>query len=225
MYFPTIICHDTNVQSTQLCPRNTTNISLNRHYAANDRMIWYKHLACVLFSDTRFASSRVGKSVSNFTCCQIFSSDFGWIIAYNIEFERTIHHAYNCLFKEVGVPLKMIVDGARAQIMGEARRVCEIAGCEKFELEKYTSASNWSEFRIQELKMETKRDMKMSGSPLVFWCYCIERHAKIMACSARKNTNLNDMVPWSMMTGEVTDISHLCNSQWYEWVKFRHVGP
>ena len=27
-----------------------------------------------------------------------------------------------------------------------------------------------------------------------------------------------------MMTGEITDISHLCNFAWYEWVKFRKPG-
>ena len=212
-------------RTTRLCPRNTTSISLNRRYAANDRMIRYKHLNCVLFSDTMFASSRVGKSVRYFTCCQVFSSDFGWTVAYNIEFERDIHHAYKRLFKEVGVPMKMIVDGARAQVMGEARKICEMAGCEIVELEKDTPASNRAERGIQELKMETKRDMKISGSPLVFWCYCIERRAEIMACTARNNPNLNGLVPRSMMTGEVTDISHLCNFQWYEWVKFRQVGP
>ena len=52
--------------------------------------------------------------------------------------------------------------------MGEARKVCEMAGCEIVELEKNTPASNRAERGIQELKMETKRDMKMSGSPMVF---------------------------------------------------------
>ena len=97
-------------RTTRLCPRNTTNISLNKRYASNHRMIWYKHLDYVLFSDTMFASARVGKSVRNFTCCQVFSSEFGWNIAYNMEFERDIHHAYKRLFKEVGVPKKIAVD-------------------------------------------------------------------------------------------------------------------
>ena len=38
--------------------------------------------------------------------------------------------------------MKMIVDGARAQIMGEARKICEMTGCEIVELEKDTPASN-----------------------------------------------------------------------------------
>ena len=90
-----------------------------------------------------------------------------------------------------------------------------MAGCEIVELKKNTPASNRAERGIQELKMETKRDMKLSGSPMVFWCYCIEQRSEIIACSARNNPNLNGMVRRSMMTGEVTDISHLCNFQWY----------
>ena len=125
-------------RTTRLCPRNATGISLNRRYAVSDRMICYKHLDCVLVSDTMFASSRVGKSVH-------FSSDFGWIIACNMEFERGIHHSYKQLFKEVEVPLKMIVDGARAQVMGEDRKIYEMAGCEIVELEKDTLASNQAE--------------------------------------------------------------------------------
>ena len=35
---------------------------------------------------------------------------------------------------------------------------------------------------------------------------------------------LNGMVPHSMMTGEMTDISNLSNFGWYEWVKFRKPG-
>ena len=87
--------------------------------------------------------------------------------------------------------------------MDEARKVCEIAGCEIVELEKNTPASNCTEKGIQELKMETKRDMKMSGSLMVFWCYCIERRSEIMACSATNNPNLNGLVPQSMLTGGV----------------------
>ena len=211
--------------TTRMCPRNTTTISLNRRYGSNDRMIRYKHLNCVMFADTMFASSRVGKSVRNFTCCQVFATDFGWSIAYNMEYERNVHQAFKKLFKEVGVPLKMIVDGARSQTMGETNKLCESVGCQIVELEKNTPASNRAERTIQELKMETKRDMKLSGSPLVFWCYCIERRSEIMSCCAKNNPNLDGMVPRSMMLGEVSDISHICNFQWYEWVKFRRVGP
>ena len=67
--------------------------------------------------------------------------------------------------------------------------------------------------------------MKLSDSPLVFWCYCLERRSKIIACCSRNNYNLDRKVPRTFMTAEVTDISHVCNFKWYEWVKFRRIGP
>ena len=42
--------------------------------------------------------------------------------------------------------------------------------------------------------------------------------------SAKDNYLLKGAVPHSMMTGEMTDISNLCNFQWYEWIKFRKPG-
>jgi len=178
-----------------------------------------------MYSDTMFAAAKAGKSVRNFSCVQVFATDFGWCTTYNLDFERNIHTAYKRLFKEVGVPMKLIVDQAKAQVQGEAKKVCDEAGCQIVELEKYTPASNRAERTIQELKMETRRDVRLSGSPLVFWCYCMERRAEIKACCARNNLNLDGQVPRAYLTGELTDISHICNFDWYEWVKFRRIGP
>ena len=163
------IARRTIQRTTRLCPRNTTSISLHRRYEANDRMLRYRHLNCNMFADTMFASAKAGKSVRNYTCVQVFATDFGWCTSYNMSFEREIHTAYKRLFKDVGVPRKLIVDGAKAQVEGEARKVCNEVGCEIVELEKYTPASNRAERTIQELKVETRRDMMQSGSPLVFW--------------------------------------------------------
>ena len=52
--------------------------------------------------------------------------------------------------------------------------------------------------------METKRDMKSSGSPLVLWCYCIEGRSEIIACSTKNNANLD-----GIMLGEMTDTSYI----------------
>ena len=163
-----------------------------------------------MFSDTMFAVAKSDKSLRNFTCVQVFATDFGWCQDY----ERNIHTAYRRLFKEVGVPLKLIVDGAKAQVQGEAKKVCDEVGCQIVELERYTPASNRAERTIQELKMEARRDMKLSGSPLVFWYYCMERRSEIIACCSRNNYNLDRQVPKTFLTGEVTDISHICNFKW-----------
>ena len=211
--------------TTLLCPRNTDSISLNRRYPNNDRMLRYRRLMTPMFSDTMFASKRAGKSQRNFTCAQIFATDFGWIEAIPMEAERDLHLAFKYVFKEYGVPESMIVDGAKSQVQGKTKELCNMAQCEIRELEKDTPAANRAERAIQSLKNDTKKDMSRTNSPLIFWCYCIERKATIHQLSAKNNFYLNGMVPHSKLTGDRADISHIANFEWYEWVKFRREGP
>ena len=58
----------------------------------------------------------------------------------------------------------------------------------------------------------------------MFWCYCLERRASIISSKSNKNPILGGMTPQSYLTGDVTDISHLCNFGWYEWIKYRKTG-
>ena len=127
-------------------------------------------------------------------------------------------------FKEIGVPSKLIVDGARAQVQGKARELCDHENCDIVELKKNTPASNRAERYIQTLKTSSKNDMNESDSSIVFWCYCVERRAMVENACAKDNYLLKGSCPHSMMTGEMTDISNLCNFKWYEWVKFRKPG-
>ena len=112
-----------------------------------------------------FAAKRHGKSVRNFTCVQVFTTDFGYIQAYPLEFERNIPKAFKSHFKEVRVPKKMILDGARVQVHGDRRKECEKSGCIIVELEKGTPASNRAEQAIQEIKVGVRQDLKSSGRP------------------------------------------------------------
>ena len=154
--------------TTRLSPRNTTDITLNRRYAMNDRNVRYKHLDTVLFMDTMFASKRVGKSYRDFTCVQVYASEFGWVKADPMKREKDIHASLKSLFKEIGVPRKLIVDGARAQVKGKARENCDLASCKIIELEKGTPSSNRAERYIRILKDTSKRDMNESDCPVIF---------------------------------------------------------
>lgn len=210
--------------TTHRMPRNTNDISLYRRYPANDRALRYRHLDVDMFSDTMFASKRCGKSVRNFTCAQVFATDFDWVHVVPMMAERDAHLAYKSTFKEFGVPRKMIVDGARAETAGETKKLCDQSGCSIHELEKNTPSSNRAERAIQSVKKATKRDLIQSDCPLVFWCLCLERRSKIHNHSVRNSFNLTGMTPHSKLTGDITDISHLCNFKWYEWVKYYITG-
>ena len=210
--------------TTVLCPRNADDITLNRRYGMNDRMIRYRHLPVVMFSDTKFASKRAGKSIRNFTAAQVFVTDFDWCALYLLEFERDAPRAFKMLFKDVGVPEKMVMDGARVQVKGDVEKMCNDAGCKIMELEKDSPASNRAERTINELKTSTKYDMKVSKSPLVLWCFCLKRRSLIHVACARNNYRLAGATPHSYLTGDVTDISNIASFKWYEWVKYRKEG-
>ena len=49
--------------TTRLVPQNVHDITLNRRYAANDRMIRYRHIQTPIYMDTMYASKRAGKSI------------------------------------------------------------------------------------------------------------------------------------------------------------------
>ena len=82
----------------------------------------------LIFTDTMFASARAGKSQRNFTCVQVFASDFGWIHAIPMESEAQAHKAFKMMFKDVGVPKKLIMDGAKAQVEGKSKQICDQVG-------------------------------------------------------------------------------------------------
>ena len=142
------IAKQTVQNTTQLCQRNVYDVTMHRRYNTNDQMLRYRDLKIPLYSDTMFALKRVGKSVKNFTCTQVFASEFLWVRVQNLYFEIDSSKAFKSFFKDIGVPTKMIMDGARTQISGETRRECELAGCQVVELEKDTPWANRAERMI-----------------------------------------------------------------------------
>ena len=77
-------------------------------------MLRYKHFPTNVFTDTMFASKRAGKSLRNFTCLQVYASEFGWVRADLMKAENELHNSVKAMFKEVGVLQKLITDGAKA---------------------------------------------------------------------------------------------------------------
>ena len=212
--------------TTQLCIRSADVPSLSRRYKANDRMLRYLRVACKTFMDTMFSAKKAGTSIRGYKAAQVFVTEFGHLFVVPMESKKgaEVAAALKRYFKEIGVPEAMICDGAREQVQGAALVLCNLAGCQIIELEKDTPASNRAERYIGQLKTETKDDLVSTDSPLCLWCYCIERRAKINNAIAKNIALLEGQVPNSMMTGQPTDISSLCEFGWYEWVKYRREG-
>ena len=174
--------------------------------------------------DTMFASKCAGKSHCGYTCAQVYASKFGWVHAGLMRSEKDLHLSIKAMFKEVGVPMQLIVDGAKAQVTGKAQEICIQSGCTVVKLDKNTQFANRTKHYIQSLKYGSKADMTKADSPLLFWDYCIEQRAMIENASAKDNYLLKGSVPYSVMKGEMTDISNLFNFHWYKWVKLWKPG-
>ena len=226
---------DTMRVVTRDCPRNTADITLNRRYGNNDCMLRYPKVMHVVYMDTMFAKKgkkgkngkiyNSGKSVRGFTCAVVFATEFGWVGFTPLPHKsgQSQAKALKELFKTYGVPQKLVCDPAKEQISGECREVCNQANCKIGPLEKGIKATH-AERAIKSLKDGIKHDLVISDAPAVLWCYCGERKQKIMNSTAKDNFYLKGEVPETKMTGQPTDISVLCEFEWYEWVKYRREG-
>ena len=126
--------------------------TLNQRYSTNDRMLRYNRIQCPLFSDTYFAAKKLGPSIRGFHMSQLFATDFGFVGVQNMKKRSELPLALKLFFKEFGVPDPLIVDGAKEQISGEAKRLCQLADCCVQQLQPRLPWSNRAELNIGILK-------------------------------------------------------------------------
>ena len=60
--------------------------------------------------------------------------------------------------------------------------------------------------------------MFSSGAPRVIWDHCFELQAEIRLHTALDMFALSGDVPGTVLTGDTSDISHLCQFGWYDCV-------
>ena len=125
------------------------------------------------------------------------------------------------VFKEDGVPEKMIFYGTPEQVSGEAARLCQLVDFTVQQLERGTQWSNRAEGHVGIVKSEILLNLKESNCPMVLWCYAAEQRGKILAIISRNIYSLVGQVPVNMLTGQQTDISALSETGWYQWVYYR----
>ena len=62
--------------------------------------------------------------------------------------------------------------------------------------------------------------MVRSNSPKPLWDHCLELSSRVRSSTQHNLYQLKGEVPETVMTGETTDISHLCEYGWYDWVMY-----
>ena len=121
-------------QNTQLCRQSADNI-MSRQFSTNDRMLQYRRIQSVFFTDTMFATPKA-KSTQGYTCCQVFVSDKGFVAVYPMKSQAEFQTALHWFCKEVGVPVDLVVDAHRAQTSNKVQRFCDQVGTTLCILEK-----------------------------------------------------------------------------------------
>ena len=79
-----------------------------------------------------------------------------------------------------------------------------------------TQWKSHAELDVGLIKEAVRKDINISGSPLVLWDYAKERQESILSLIARDIFQLQGSNPHTATFGEEGDISHLCQFTWYE---------
>jgi hypothetical protein len=67
--------------------------------------------------------------------------------------------------------------------------------------------------------------MIKTGSPKCLWDQCLELEAYVCSCTCNDIYMTAGQVPETIMTGNTTNISHIAELGWYNWVMYRDNEP
>ena len=177
-------------------------------------MLRYNRVPHTVFTDT-LKSAVLSKRQNKYA--QIYCTDFGWTRAYPMKAKSEAHHTLSTLFKDIGVPETMVMDGAKEQILGDFRKKAKEANCRIKQIEPHTPFSNAAEGAVKEMKKATGRTLTATKAPKRLWDDCMEHQSFIRSHTALDIWQLRGQVPQTRMTGHTADISQFFEFEWYDW--------
>ena len=202
-------------QSTQLKRQGADN-ALSRRFATNDRMLRYKRINSVFFTDTFFVTA-AGKSTRGNKCAQLFVSDKGYVALYPMKSKLEFPSALKQFCKEVGVPETLVCDPSGEQSSARVKNFCNQVGLTLRFIEEATQWANRAELYIGQFKESIRQDIRKSNSPMCLWDYCGERRMLIHNVTPKNLFQLNGSNPTTSTFGTQPDISSICQFDWYQW--------
>ena len=99
-----------------------------------------------MVTDTYFSSI---KSTRGNTCDQIWTNDNEWIRIDPMSTKINAHHSAKKLFKNNCVPSKIVMYGAREQVMGKFKEVCQDVTFQLKQLKYNTPLENRAEVAVR----------------------------------------------------------------------------
>ena len=127
----------------------------------------YRKIKSFFLSDTLFVTGAAKSSRGNI-CAQLFVSDKGFVAIYPMKHQADYFLALKQFAKDVGAPDILVCDPHPAQTKREVRNFCLQIGTTLKVLEAETQWANRAELYIGLMKEVTRKDMRLSGSPLSF---------------------------------------------------------
>ena len=128
--------------------------------------------------------------------------------------------ALDRLFRHEGVPPKMIMDGSKEQNLGDFTRKLRDAGCHRKQIEPHSPWMNLCEGEIRELKRGSTRKMLKRNEPKKIWDHCLDLESRIRSAITLPCFDLDHKTPEAKIYGMSSDISDICEFEFYEWVMF-----
>ena len=151
---------------------------------------------------------------------QIFISDKGYVKVYPMKSLTEYPSALRQFDKEVGAPDILVANPHKSHASKEVMDFCNKIGTTLRLLEQNTQWANCAELYVGLMKEAERKDIRLTGSPLVLWDFAEEQGAAIIYLTARDLFQLQRSNTYTATFGEEGDISNLCQFGWYEWVYF-----
>jgi hypothetical protein len=200
-------------RTTQRGVRDFTMSQGTRRLRHSTYQLMYRHIRSSVYTDTMFASV---KSLQGNKCAQIYTTWFQWIIAYPMASKADAHFTLDRLHREYGIFHTIIPDNAKELTAGEFRRKALKAGTHISPIEAYSHNQNLAERAICEFCRMFRKAMRQTHAPYVLWDFCIELMSKIRSHTALDILVLQGDTPHTFLTGDTSDIYHLCEFRWYD---------
>ena len=204
-------------RNTQRGVRDFSNTTGTRRLKHTAYQLKFRHLRSSVYTDTMFTSV---KSLRQNTCAQVYITSFHWTKVYPMKAKGDAHMTLDRVFRDVGVFHTIIPDNAKELTEGDFRRKALHAGAQIKPVEAYTHNQNLAESGIRELRRMYRKAMLSTNAPHVLWDYCMELMADIRSHLALSLLELEGDTPQTVLTGDTSDMSNICEFQWYELVWF-----
>lgn len=205
--------------TTQLI-QHDVNSTLSRNFGTSDRALRYRRIESTFFMDTLI----IGKdahSARGYKYVQVFASDKGFVYIYLMTALTEIPTAVKNFTKEVGIPNVLVADAHPNQKDKKVKAYCLEIGTKLRILEESTQWANFSERVIGLLKEVTRKDIRETDAPIIFWCYAMERRVAIMNLTSKSDYKLRGSNPYLATFGQTGDISNICHFAFFDWCYYR----